>query len=43
MVPVEELVFILVKIWIQDEVFTLFKPQIVDRVDPHTPYIKIQL
>ena len=31
------------KIWIQDEIFTLFKPQIVDRVDPHMPYIKVKL
>ena len=41
MIPVEELVFILVKIWIQDEIFTLFKSKIVDRVYPHMPYIKV--
>ena len=43
MIPVEELVFILAKIWIQDEIFTLFKPQIAYRVDPHMPYIKVKL
>ena len=43
MVPVEELFFKIVKISIQHEKFTLFKSKIVDRVYPHTPYIKIKL
>ena len=44
-VPVEELVLKTAEISIQDKIdlFPLFKPQIVDRVDPHMPYIKIQL
>ena len=43
MVPVEELVLKTAKISIQDKIFSLFKPQVVNRMDPHMPYIKIQL
>ena len=39
-VPVEELFLKTAKISVQDKIFPLFKPKIVDRVDPHMPYIK---
>ena len=42
-VPIEELILKTSMISVQDKIFPLFKPQIVDRVDPHMPYIKVKL